>query len=54
MCFVFFVILTEINSCFNNTRCGRHGKCQNLIVKYRCLCNFMYTGQYCEQCKSFA
>lgn len=41
----------EINSCYNNSRCGRHGQCQNLIVKYRCICNFMYTGEYCHQCK---
>jgi len=44
-------IYLEINSCYNNTRCGQHGTCKNLIVKYKCLCNFMYTGEYCDQCK---
>ena len=43
--------LVEINSCYNNTRCGRHGQCKNLIFKYQCLCNFMYTGEFCNQCK---
>ena len=44
-----YLFIIEINSCYNNTRCGHHGKCKNLIVTYKCICNFMYTGEYCEQ-----
>jgi len=46
-----FFFIIEINSCYNNTRCGRHGNCKNLIFKYKCVCNFMYTGEYCDQCE---
>jgi hypothetical protein len=48
---IYFLIL-EINSCYNNTHCGQHGKCKNLVYKYKCICNFMYTGKYCEKCKT--
>ena len=44
-------LFLEINSCYNNTRCGQHGTCKNLVYKYKCICNFMYTGEYCEKCK---
>jgi hypothetical protein len=43
--------MVEINSCYNNTQCGQHGKCHNLVFKYKCICNFMYTGKHCENCK---
>ncbi|CAF1495996.1 unnamed protein product, partial [Adineta steineri] len=47
-----YICKMTINSCYNNTRCGSHGTCKNLIVKYQCICNFMYTGEYCEQLSS--
>ncbi|CAF5092226.1 unnamed protein product, partial [Rotaria magnacalcarata] len=41
-----------INSCYNNTRCGRHGQCKNLVTTFTCVCNFMYTGDSCNERKS--
>ena len=41
----------EMNSCFNNTRCGRHGTCRNLVAHYVCHCGYMFTGEHCERCK---
>jgi hypothetical protein len=45
------IFILGINSCYNNTQCGKHGQCQNLIRKYKCICHFMYTGKHCEKCK---
>ncbi|CAF4606174.1 unnamed protein product, partial [Rotaria sp. Silwood1] len=45
-----YICKIKINSCYNNTRCGQHGKCKNLVSKYICICNFMYTGDHCETC----
>ncbi|CAF3619212.1 unnamed protein product, partial [Rotaria sp. Silwood2] len=44
-----YICKMKINSCYNNTRCGQYGKCKNLISKYICICNFMYTGEHCEK-----
>ncbi|CAF0767643.1 unnamed protein product [Rotaria sordida] len=44
-----YICKMKINSCYNNTRCGQHGKCKNLVSKYICICNFMYTGEHCEK-----
>lgn len=43
----------EINSCYNETRCGRFGRCENLGVTYRCTCHYFFTGDQCDQCKLF-
>ncbi|UJR36793.1 hypothetical protein I4U23_029507 [Adineta vaga] len=47
-----FICKMKINSCYNNTRCGSHGTCKNLVVKYKCICNFMYIGEHCEKLSS--
>ncbi|UJR09350.1 hypothetical protein I4U23_013594 [Adineta vaga] len=47
-----YICKMKINSCFNNTRCGQHGTCKNLVIKYKCICNFMYTGDYCDELSS--
>ncbi|CAF0878662.1 unnamed protein product, partial [Didymodactylos carnosus] len=53
LCFVrrvnHYICKLKIDSCYNNTRCGRNGKCKNFIYKYECLCNFMYNGKHCEK-----
>lgn len=40
-----------MSSCFNNTRCGRHGTCRHLVAHYVCHCGYMFTGEHCERCK---
>ncbi|CAF4537778.1 unnamed protein product [Rotaria sp. Silwood2] len=47
-----YICKMKINSCYNNTRCGHYGQCKNLVTKYKCVCNFMYTGEYCDQLNS--
>ncbi|CAF1057526.1 unnamed protein product [Adineta steineri] len=47
-----YICKMKINSCYNNTHCGQHGQCQNLVVKYKCICNFMYTGEHCQTLSS--
>lgn len=45
------VSLADINECANETVCGLHAFCQNLIGTYQCLCDQGYEstgdGQMC-------
>ncbi|CAF3918307.1 unnamed protein product [Rotaria magnacalcarata] len=47
-----YICKMRIDSCYNNTRCGQNGKCKNLISEYKCICNFMHTGEHCEKLSS--
>ncbi|CAF3687754.1 unnamed protein product [Rotaria socialis] len=47
-----YICKMKINSCYNNTGCGRHGQCKNLITTFTCVCNFMYTGDSCNELNS--
>ncbi|CAF3083463.1 unnamed protein product [Rotaria socialis] len=47
-----YICKMRIDSCYNNTRCGHNGKCKNLISEYKCMCNFMHTGEHCEKLSS--
>ncbi|CAF5162945.1 unnamed protein product, partial [Rotaria magnacalcarata] len=29
-----YICKMKINSCYNNTRCGRHGQCKNLVTTF--------------------
>ncbi len=42
---------SDINECSSNP-CKNHGKCSNLVNKYKCTCMPGFIGEICDTCKS--
>jgi hypothetical protein len=41
----------ELDSCFAHDICGKHGRCVNNLVGFKCSCYFYMDGLNCEQSK---
>ncbi|CAF1043599.1 unnamed protein product [Adineta steineri] len=41
-----------LNFCFENNKCGKHGRCINTLSDFKCSCSFLYDGLLCERISS--